>query len=260
VYKDGFLAQWTNNITLENFTALSDHNRGGMVYGVGFTRRLARNLTVRGADIQGAATGIDTPNLADEYIGFGVGGGRPMVIENSTLRNRINLRIATPYAPDTDLNTNGGPEDVPPREVIVRNTRFIPYNYLIRPESSSNPYYAISTFANLEGGFKRANLRVSDTVKVYDYNGTPGNNFQVYYKEQAPTFIMPQTHRQLYASPEAGLTNQQNWNKYGIAIAGVITPCLNTRPEIQGFVCSLSGVPRDTTPPVAPSDLKVAVQ
>jgi hypothetical protein len=257
VFNTGFHARWVNNITLEDFVVRSDHRRGGTQAGVAFTRRMARNITVRRADIQGAQHGVESPNLADEYMGFGGGDAGPMTIEDSHLQNYINLYIETPYAADQDLNSTGGPQNVPPRAIVVRNTRFVPYDFWVRPLGSPQ---AIVMAANMSGGFERANLIVSDTVKILRYNQVSGDDFQVYYKEQAPTVVVPQTHSQLYASPEAGLTNQQNWAKYKIAIAGVIAPCLKTRSEIQGFVCALSGVTGDTTPPAAPSNLKVSVQ
>jgi len=69
-------------------------------------------------------------------------------------------------------------------------------------------------------------------VQVFDYNQVPGDNFQVFYKEQAPSYVMPQTsptfltgfQTATIGSPEAGLTNQQNWDKYRIAVAGQISP------------------------------------
>src|SRR5205085_6611638 len=94
-------------------------------------------------------------------------------------------------------------------------------------------------------------------VKVYDYNGIPGNNFQVFYKEQRPDFVMPQTPIQalwgrddfVIGSPEAGLTNQQNFDKYGIATFGTVSPTTDdtTRPEIFGYT---SPILTPTTPRV----------
>jgi hypothetical protein len=87
------------------------------------------------------------------------------------------------------------------------------------------------------------NLILSDKTLVYNYNGIPGDNFQVFYSQQAPDFIVPQsivyyngTHG-LWGSPVAGLTNQQNWAQYGIAIAGeVAPPTATTRAGIDGLV------------------------
>ena len=84
---------------------------------------------------------------------------------------------------------------------------------------------------------------MSDQVFVYDYNRIAGRNFQVYYNEQAPTFVVPQTIYNsdgtvaVQGSPQAGLTNQQNWDLYGIAIAGAIVPAdATTMIDIHGLV------------------------
>jgi hypothetical protein len=93
-------------------------------------------------------------------------------------------------------------------------------------------------------------------VFVYYYNGT-GQNFQVYYNEQQPNFIVPQTSTTvgfaLTGSPQAGLTNQQNWSQYQIAIAGAVAPATaTTLPEIHGLVSPISAT-ADTTPPIISS-------
>jgi hypothetical protein len=79
-------------------------------------------------------------------------------------------------------------------------------------------------------------------VFVTDYDGTPGDDFQVYYTEQASTYVMPQRDPvsgppfTLTASPVSGKTNAQNWSDYGIAIAGAVSPTSSTRSLISGFV------------------------
>jgi hypothetical protein len=83
-------------------------------------------------------------------------------------------------------------------------------------------------------------------IRVYDWDGTPGDDFRVYYQEQLGTYVVPQT---VYysgttvpsklGSPDSGLTNTQNWATHGIAIGGAITPCTTTRSGIKGYVCSL---------------------
>jgi hypothetical protein len=69
---------------------------------------------------------------------------------------------------------------------------------------------------------------------VYNYDKVVGNNFQVFYQQQAPDFVVPQSSGSTVGSPVAGLTNQQNWDIYGIAIAGAICPTTNTRPDVVG--------------------------
>ena len=93
------------------------------------------------------------------------------------------------------------------------------------------------------------NLTTLDQVFVYNYDGVAGDNFQVYYTEQAASYVMPQTGSMngLIASPVSGLTNQQNWTTYGIAIAGAVAPSnATTVSYINGLVVTL---PASDEPP-----------
>jgi hypothetical protein len=89
------------------------------------------------------------------------------------------------------------------------------------------------------------NLIQQDALIVTNYQGVAGANFRVYYTQQAPTFVVPQTvlnadgTPKILGSPVSGLTNTQTWATYGLAIGGAIAPCTDstTRPEILGYVC-----------------------
>ena len=87
-----------------------------------------------------------------------------------------------------------------------------------------------------------ANLIQLDQIFVYAYNGVATDNFQVYYLQQAPSFVLPQSTYngdgtfRLDAAPTTGMTNQQAWSQYHMAFAGAICPTTATRPEINGFV------------------------
>jgi hypothetical protein len=59
------------------------------------------------------------------------------------------------------------------------------------------------------------NIMILHDIKINNYNGTAGNNFQIYYHEQAANFVPPASVNPFVGSPEAGLTNQQLWAKYG---------------------------------------------
>jgi hypothetical protein len=86
-----------------------------------------------------------------------------------------------------------------------------------------------------DGG--HVNFIVQDAVYVTNYNGIAGDNFQVFYMQQAAGFIVPQSTSDNYTtigSPEAGLTNAQTWAKYGIAIAGAVAP--STATTMSGIV------------------------
>ncbi len=182
----------------------------------------AGNMTIRRADIQGVVTGV----------GGSTNNTGTMTIENSYFRT-----YGTAIGPET-LKTPGGgsPDSILPRRWVIRNVRFDAWPG--RPLRSIEMNYFI--------GNGKANLILADEVFVYDYQGVSGRNFRVYYREQAPSFILPQTSYDtqyspplliIRGSPVAGLTNQQNWAQYGVAFAGSVSPTVDdtTHPEIDGF-------------------------
>ena len=76
----------------------------------------------------------------------------------------------------------------------------------------------------------------SDQFFVYNYNNIVGDDFQVYYTEQAANFIVPQEPGGV-GSPVAGMTNEEEWNAYGTAIAGAVAPSTaTTQAGILGLV------------------------
>ena len=99
-----------------------------------------------------------------------------------------------------------------------------------------------------------SNLVQLDEVVVTNFDKVPGDNFQVFYTEQAPSYVMPRSTYQtarpqvtMVAAPVAGLTNAQVWDTYKLAIGGRVAPCSNTRATIIGFVCT--NVPPAELPP-----------
>lgn len=77
-----------------------------------------------------------------------------------------------------------------------------------------------------------------DQVFVTNYQQVPGNDFQVYYNEQAASAIVPEATGPLAkGAEEPGLTNQQHWDTYGSARAGAVMPAdAVTRAGIIGMV------------------------
>ena len=78
------------------------------------------------------------------------------------------------------------------------------------------------------------NLIQRHTVTVLNYNGQPGDDFSVFYSQQAQAFVVPATVLQdgrpiLLGASAAGLTNTQTWARSGIAIAGAVAPCAPRR-------------------------------
>jgi hypothetical protein len=77
----------------------------------------------------------------------------------------------------------------------------------------------------------KADMNSRNETFVYDYQGQVGNNFRVYFLEQAT----------------------QN-------IAGGLAPCNNTtsRPEIRGITCPMTGTPPTLpTAPSAPGNVRI---
>jgi hypothetical protein len=197
---------------------------------------MTNNLIIRGADIQGMRTGIIDPYFS----------GSPSLIEDSYLRNNVNISVRTPGAPGSGPNGLGRG----PKSLTVRNVRFGStegWNFGDIPPRNISMEYTTHNGT--------ANLVVSDLVTVYDYNGVAGLNYQVYYNEQHADFIVPQSSGNLVGSPVAGLTNQQNWNQYGVAIAGAVAPSdALTIDGIFGLV-STTLLDPDSTPPTTPTGL-----
>jgi len=107
----------------------------------------------------------------------------------------------------------------------------------------------------LYSGSPTRHLMQNDVLEVLTYQGVVGDDFNVYYTQQAGTVVVPQSvfngdgTMRLVGAPSAGLTNDQTWQQFGTAIAGAIPPCLTTRATIQGYVCPLLAPPPPPQPP-----------
>jgi hypothetical protein len=173
-----------------------------------------KGLRVTNANIQGASVGIDTPYFSDGE----------MIIENSFIRARTGINVGTMWS------VSGG-SSLPAKRTTIRNVRF--------QALAAVPMTNI--LMNYDAGDGR-NVIQRDEVFVYAYNQVATDNFRVYYTQQAATFIVPQTGSNpnpinpVIGSPLAGLTNLLNWNLFGIAIAGGISPTSATRSGIVGLI------------------------
>lgn len=116
--------------------------------------------------------------------------------------------------------TPGTQQDRPPSGVtmILRNNRITAW--------PGQPLRSIDMFHSLAQG----NNQPGDIyyVRVYDYQGQAGNNFQAYFGVQAT--------QNLY---------------------GGLAPCTDTttRPEVNGITCSIAALPPDTAAPTTPIGL-----
>ena len=159
-----------------------------------------------------------------------------MTISNSTLANHVDLCMDTMW-------TSGGRADwIGTRTVVVNNVKFDTSH--IQSFDGVAPQAIWMNYTYTPGNDGVANLAALDELLVYNYNQVQGDNFRVYYNEQAANYIIPQSvtyaplpGAQIVASPVAGLTNSQAWSTYGVAIAGAVASSSSTRRNfIKGLV------------------------
>ena len=175
--------------------------------------RQSSNLIIKNSTFKGVQTAINTPTYKAEK----------MLVADSTLQAYVGIKVGR--------LTAGGPTSISKEleygSLTVSNTKFIPMPHnIVEPAQ-------YTLFLDYGPVFKTAaNLMNKNEVYLFDFNGTKGANYRVFYPEQAPDFVVPKSvidlsdrRKDFIASPEAGLTNRQAWDKYKIAIGGAVAPC-----------------------------------
>eukprot|EP01104_Vermistella_antarctica_P009694 TRINITY_DN250_c2_g1_i1.p1 TRINITY_DN250_c2_g1~~TRINITY_DN250_c2_g1_i1.p1 ORF type:complete len:636 (+),score=156.08 TRINITY_DN250_c2_g1_i1:255-1910(+) len=147
-----------------------------------------------------------------------------MLVEDTVLHNWINIFTQSPWS------VNGGTDELPARRFIIKDVHFdlipVTCNSCIEPTN-------IRTAFNWKCG-ARLNVLQEHFIINYDYELSEPVNLQLFYKEQHPSAEAVATGvctvsngRDIVGVPEAGLTNQQSWDKYGQANAGQIATCFD---------------------------------
>ncbi len=79
-----------------------------------------------------------------------------------------------------------------------------------------------------QGQVRRHNVFRHEQTFIENYQNRPGENYQIFYIEQSPRFVIPDVRqRGEYDFPQCiGLTNAECLRQYGGAIAGEVAPCL----------------------------------
>jgi hypothetical protein len=142
---------------------------------------------------------------------------------------------------------------------------------------ASQPPSVITTLKDLTlgnvGGWARTPTFIDHTAAMADYLDVTqsarllafnvnGGFFEIFTPEQAPDAPMPATgawtdpatnrpYVGVVGIPEAGLTVQQSWEKYGVAFNGRVAPCADTVDGIVGFVCPITDPPKPPVPPIS---------
>ncbi len=248
-YGNGYWGHQSNPVTMEGYTGYGDKdvNRG-----IGVNFHVAENLNFRliHGDIQSLETGMSPPKAPNFRVESGEAPNQGIVyIGQTNFRNYKNITI------DPVARYNNG-IGLPARTITMADVVFQKVNAIGTSYENFTQYDIDMNFHT--GSY--LNLLVKNEVFVTNYNNT-GNDFQVYYLEQQPDYIVPETTFdptgaiKMVGAPGPGLTNQNMFNNGQSPIAGEIAPCFNSSsyPEIKGFVCNASGGEVDVTPPTPPT-------
>ncbi len=202
---DGFIVR--------NDPAISAQSQGGSLRfnrGFHFSNGSYENgqTIFRNIDMQGFNVGIRLPLKPED----GTEEPNVTILEDSFLKNYVNIQEGLP--------------NINEKETVIRNVRTETLNILAISGQPAQPTsihmrYSLSRHTNLVG-------RTAHTF-VYDFNGVTGNNFEVYFEEQAPNYQIPPDpdfNGRLVGCPDRNTTNQECMDRHGIAIAGVVAPCV----------------------------------
>jgi PKD domain/G8 domain len=224
----GIYGYQASNITINGFVDYGDASKiaaDSGTAGMQFQDYYTGGTLIENADIENVATGILAP----------VNNGGTFTVENSYLADQTGITMSALWSVSSQANT------VPPRKVVIDNVLFA-------APGGGGSFMAVNmnwyTQTAITNGVCPVTLL--DQVFVYNYNGVSGNNFQVFYTQQAANFIVPQTilntngSYKIMGSPVAGLTNAQVWAQYGVAVAGAVAPFnATTMNGINGLVAPI---------------------
>ena len=227
----GYYSYGSNRVVFDGWTQRGDRsalaNGTETAWGIFFGDYLVRNTVIRNADIQGLRVGIVLPSkVGDRRDIYGSQPGT-LLIEGGVLKNLVNVQASTMYG------VTGGGKMLPPRITTIRNVQF----GRVTGDGASGEQMDVEMAYRPSGA--NTNVVVPDEVIIYDFNNKPGDNFRVYYKEQAPTFTIPESNPELVGAPAPGLTNLEAWARYRLAIAGSVAPCDTSRSGFDGFTCRI---------------------
>ena len=180
---------YTSNVTFDNLLILNnvaaDDRNDVATIGMNLATYNNLHLVVQNSRIEGNRIGIAAPT-SDSSL---PGDPQPTIVRNTTLKNYINAYVEP--VPDNRPNNGNSLELRDDLFTIVPTIPTVPLplskvdppaNIQMRlaTSSSSNPYFQLD-------------LTQPSTVKVYNFNQVAGYNFEVFYREQAANFVMPQT-------------------------------------------------------------------
>jgi hypothetical protein len=229
VFNRGIYHYPADKVTVDGLVMRSSADEAGSngqccQIGVDFGDYYGKDITYKNFDIQGRV---------NAFIGSILTDSSTVTLQDGYLANQIN------FAAETMTNVDYSADILTPRRYVIRNVRMTQIGQIDETTPVGNVvlyYIDQPTVA----------VTLPDQMDFYDFNGVVGDNFRVYYAEQAPDFIVPVSlfnddgTRSRIGAPIPGLTNAQAWALYGVAVGGAIAPCTTTRPDfVNAFTCPL---------------------
>ncbi len=237
IRQTGLYSQRNTSATYENMTIISDQNASNQNYIGSFNKGInisnpryqAGHHEFRNVRVEGFNLGIDLPaHLQPEEPQLGVLPPKIILFEDGYLRNYVNVREHSPIGGAT-------------KNTLLKDIEFV------QNTGPENKYLSLSPadiISYLEPSFSISSRTKESHLYVQNYNKQPGEDFEFYFFEQAPDYVMIDVKKgNKYANPKDNcptveLTNQQCAAQHGVSILNQIAPCADTsRTKIRGFTC-----------------------
>lgn len=182
--------------------------------------------------VEGFNLGVDLPAfLQPEDPKLGKLPAKVTFFDNSYLHNYVNVREHSPI--------------MAAKYTLLKDVEFV------QNAGPANEYLSLTPAAIItlmERTFSLTRATSLSRFFVWNYNKQPGDNFEMFFYEQAPGYVMEERKYPLNAEdahpydncPTIGLTNQQCWEQHRVAMLRKVATCEDTyRSEIRGFTVRL---------------------
>lgn len=227
----GWHDRWTSDLAHVNFVYRSKTAGQFGFYG---NNQVVRNGSLVNPDIQmGGGVGVQTPCIQDTFQNLpGFGEAAPFTIQGGKIACSTGTGIVTTTPISGDLNPPLSADQWPPSLVQVAGVDLSGCKVAIKRQY-------------MTGGASAP--VVSDRLLVTAFNGSVGDDFEVFYTQQVSTFSpVPQTVEKPFGAshivfiagvPVSGLNNAQASTRYNMSIGGQIPPATaHARAGITGLV------------------------
>ncbi|MCP5243592.1 MAG: G8 domain-containing protein [Burkholderiales bacterium] len=238
IRQNGIYSKRNVSAEYENITIVSDQNSSNLNFpgafniGIdlnGYRYQSGHNI-FRNFKVEGFSLGVDLPTfLQPETPQLGVMPPNIVLFEDGYLKNFVNVREHSPI--------------IAPKNSVLKDVEFLLAD---GPAIRYFSDYPVNILAFLENSFSVTSLLSESHLHIQNMNRIQGNDFEFFYREQAPDHVMTDYVMGQGAvnpndnCPTSGLTNQQCWDTHGKATMSVIATCTDDSDQaIDGFMCPL---------------------